>query len=131
LSSIKQAPYYTGWWDSAIESYYRADVCTNEDGSVQPRSRPETIAAAMDGLLAEHWVQHAAAIRQPALLVHALGPYGPPGAPPILARDAARETVAALADCRYLQVPGNHMTMLYGDAARQAVDAIKAFGDER
>lgn len=127
LAAIKQAPYYSGWWDAAIEDYYRADVRTNQDGSVQSRSRPDTIAAAMDGLLAEPWVEHAALIRQPALLVHSLGPYGPPGAPPILAADAARETVDAIQDCRYVQVPGNHMTMLFGAGAREATSAITAF----
>lgn len=127
LAAIKQAPYYAGWWDPAIEDYYRADVRTNPDGSVQPRSRPATIEGAMEGLLAEPWADHAALIRQPVLLVHALGPYGPPGAPPILAMDAARETVAAIYDCRYVQVPGNHMTMLYGAGAREAAGAIAAF----
>jgi pimeloyl-ACP methyl ester carboxylesterase len=127
LASIKQAPYYSGWWDEAIEDYYRADVRTNQDGSVQPRSRPGTIAAAMDGSLAEPWVELAGLIRQPALLVHSLGAYGPPGAPPVLTADAARETVAAIQDCRYVQVPGNHMTMVFGDGAREMAGAITAF----
>lgn len=127
LAAIKQAPYYSGWWDEAIEDYYRADVRTKQDGSVQPRSRPDTIAAAMDGLLAEPWEEYAAMIRQPALFVHSLGSYGPPGAPPILTTDAARETVDAIQDCRYVKVPGNHMTMLFGEGARHATGAIKAF----
>jgi pimeloyl-ACP methyl ester carboxylesterase len=127
LAAIKQAPYYSGWWDPAIEEYYRADVRTHPDGGVQPRSRPESIAAAMDGLLAEPWPAHAAAIRQPALLLHAPEPYGPPGAAPILALDAAQETATAIAGCRYVQVPGNHMTMLFGAGAREAAGAITSF----
>jgi len=73
LDAIKQAPYFDGWWDPAIESYFRADVRVSEDGSVQSRSHPEVIGAAMDGVIAEDWQAHLAAIRQPAILFQAPG----------------------------------------------------------
>jgi pimeloyl-ACP methyl ester carboxylesterase len=127
LDAIKQAPYFQGWWDPAIESYYRADVRVNQDGSAQARSRPEVIGAAMDGVIAEDWPTHLAAIRQPTILFQAPGPYGPPGAPPILSAEQARATIERLAGCRYVEVPGNHMTMLYGAGARRFVEEITAF----
>ena len=37
------------------------------------------------------------------------------------------ETVNMMQDCRYVEVPGNHVTMLYGEGARQSVRAIAGF----
>lgn len=127
LALLKQAPYFDGWWNPTIESYFQADVRTNDDGTVQARSRPDVIEAAMEGILAEDWRAHLTAVRQPVLLINATGAYGPPGAPPILSREDALATTAALADARYIEVPGNHITMLYGASARQIVDEIAAF----
>jgi pimeloyl-ACP methyl ester carboxylesterase len=128
LDLLRQAPYYHGWpWDPAVEAYYQADVAMAADGSVRPRSRPEQIAAAADGVIAEPWRAHLARVACPVLLVHATGPYGPPGAPPIVSAAQAAETRALLADCTYVHVPGNHMTMLYGASAQATADAILAF----
>jgi hypothetical protein len=127
IDAIRQAPYFDGWWDAAVESYYRADIQINADGTVQARSRPEAIAAAMEGVIAEDWPAHLAAIRRPAILFRATGAYGPPGAPPILSDQQARATLDLLAGCGYVEVPGNHMTMLYGAGARRIVDRIGAF----
>lgn len=128
LALIKQAPYLAGWeWDPTVESYYRADVQTNPDGTVQARAHPTHIAAAIEGVLAEDWRAILAAVRQPVLLIQAPGPYGPPEAPPIVSAEQAAETAAILADCRLIQAPGNHMTMLYGPGAHTIVAAIDSF----
>lgn len=127
LATMRQAPYFDGWWDSAVESYYRADVRDNPDGTVQPRARPESIDAAFQGLLLEDWPALLARARQPAILLHAGGAYGPPGAPPVVSREQALATVAALPSCRYVEVPGNHMTMLYAEGARRVVGTIGSF----
>jgi len=127
LASIKRLPFYAGWWDPTIESAYRADVETRADGTLRPRSRPEAIGEALDRLLAEDWPGHLAAVRQPMLLVNAPGAYGPPGTPPVLPREQALETVAAVADGHYVEVPGNHMTMLFGEGAARTVKAILDF----
>ncbi|GAB3395334.1 alpha/beta fold hydrolase [Azotobacter armeniacus] len=127
LAAIKRMPFYAGWWDPSIESAYRADVEIRDDGTVKPRSRPEAIGEALDKLLAEDWPGHMAAVRQPMLLLNALGAYGPPGTPPVLPREQALETVAAVADGRYVEVPGNHMTMLFGEGATRTVEAILGF----
>ncbi|NTU78970.1 MAG: alpha/beta hydrolase [Chloroflexales bacterium] len=128
LDLLRQAPYYHGWaWDPAVEAYYQADVEMAADGSVYPRSRPAHIAAAADGVIAEPWRAHLARVERPVLMLHATGPYGPPGAPPIVSPEQADETRALLSGCAYVHVPGNHMTMLYGEGARAIADAILAF----
>jgi hypothetical protein len=61
------------------------------------------------------------------LLLNSLGSFGLPGAPPVLPREQALETVNAVAYGRYIEVPGNHMTMLYGEGAQRIVAEILAF----
>jgi pimeloyl-ACP methyl ester carboxylesterase len=130
LEAMKRAPFFADWWDSTIENYFRADVETNDDGTVQPRSRPENIGEAIDKAGEEDWAAHIAAIRQPAILLHALGAYGPPGTSPIVTLEQARATSDALSECHYIEVPGNHITMLYGEGARRIVESITEFARE-
>ncbi|HYF63431.1 MAG TPA: hypothetical protein VD886_11495, partial [Herpetosiphonaceae bacterium] len=107
--------------------YYRADVETLPGGAVRPRSRPENIEAVMDAVIAADWSAILARVAQPALLLHAAGGYGPPGAPPVLDPESARATAARLPGCRIRAVPGNHMTMLYADGAQAIVGNIAEF----
>jgi pimeloyl-ACP methyl ester carboxylesterase len=127
IGAMRRMPFYDGWWDPTIESYYRLDVEIRDDGSVKPRSRPEAIIEAVDRALEEDWSQHLASVRQPLLLLNALSPFGPPGSPPLLPREQALETVRAVTDGRYLEIPGNHMTMLFGEGAKRMVEEITAF----
>lgn len=128
LDLLRQAPYYHGWtWDPAVEAYYQADVEATVDGSVRPRARPEQIAATADGVITEPWRDHLARVDRPVLMLHATGPYGPPGAPPIVSLEQADETRALLHHCDYVHVLGNHMTMLYGQSAEVIAEAILAF----
>jgi pimeloyl-ACP methyl ester carboxylesterase len=130
LAVIKQMPFFQSSWDPALESYYRTDLRENPDGSVQPRAQPDAIGAAVEGILIEDWPAILAKVKQPVLLLNAQGPYGPPGAPPFLPRDQAMATVVALANARYVAVSGDHITMIYGEGARQIVEAITAFLQE-
>jgi pimeloyl-ACP methyl ester carboxylesterase len=127
LESMKKMPFFQGWWDPTIESFYRADVEIRNDGTVKSRTRPEAITEAVDKSLKEDWAQHLSAIKQPMLLLNAPGSFGPPGTAPILSREQALETVNAVALGRYIEVPGNHMTMLYGEGAKRMVAEIIAF----
>jgi pimeloyl-ACP methyl ester carboxylesterase len=127
LAAIKRMRFYHNWWNPVIESFYRADVREHPDGSVQPRARPDAINAAMEGTLCEDWPAIVAGVRQPVLLLNGQDPFGPPGAPVFLPRDQALATARALADCRYVAVPGNHITMLYSDRLHETIDAIAAF----
>ena len=127
LEAMKQMPFYQGWWDPTIESYYRADVEIRDDGTVKPRSHPEAIIEAVEKALAEDWAHLLTSVRQPVLLLNAPGSFGPPGSPPVLPREQAMDTVNMLSEGRYVEIPGNHMTMLYGEGARRIVEAILAF----
>jgi pimeloyl-ACP methyl ester carboxylesterase len=127
IDNLKKAPYLLGRWDPALIEYYRADVKTNEDGSVQSHSRPENMLEAIDGALSEDWAQYVKEIDQPGILINALGSYGLPGAPPILPKELALETVNTLKDCKYVEVPGNHLTMLFSDGAQSMAQEITNF----
>jgi len=127
LKMVKAMPYFDGWWDPAIEGYYRADGQDQGDGTVRSRSRPEHIRAAVEGTLEVDWPEVVASIEQPLLFLRAPDPFGPPGSPPIVPESKARATMALLRNGNLVEIPGNHMTCLFGPSAVQAVDAIEAF----
>jgi hypothetical protein len=77
--------------------------------------------------LAEDWHAHLGQVKQHTLMLNAVGSFGPPGTAAILPYEKALETVAAYPHCEYIQIAGNHMTMLYGDHAAQMVLAIGSF----
>ncbi len=127
LAAVKQQPYYQGWWDPQIESYFRADVEENEDGTVQSRSNPDHIFQAVEGTIGVPWIEYLGRIEVPLLLIRATRPYGPPGYPPLLSADQAQTVLAALPDGRLIEIDGNHMTFLFGEEIRQAGRAIVGF----
>lgn len=124
---VKGAAYWQGYWDTAVENYYRADVQTHDDGSVQARSKPENIAEAVDKGLDEPWGKIFERVQQPTIMLHAVGPFGVPGTPPVVPPEQALETINALPNCRYKIVPGNHMTMLFGDNVAVLAQEISTF----
>ncbi len=124
---MHQMPFLQGWWDPCIESYFQADVEIRKNGAVKPRSRPEAIVESVEKALTQNWQAHLQAIHQPLLLLNALGPFGPAGSPPVLPRAHALKTVHTVSDGQYIEIPGNHLTMLYGDGARRITEAIIAF----
>ncbi len=127
VETVKQAPYWLGYWDEDVENYYRAEVRINADRTVQSQSQPEAMIETIDCALSESWSEHIAAIQQPVILLNAPGPYGPADTPPVLPRENALATVEALADARYVEIPGNHVTMLFGEGSQHMVKAITAF----
>lgn len=127
LRHMRQAPHLAGYWSAELETFYRADVAEQADGTVIP-------------LTALHIIPHIAAaipqfdvaaalpqIKPPAMLINATGPYGPPDYPPVLPQENAQATAALLPNCRYVHVGGNHFTMVFGENARQVVQAIREF----
>ncbi|NJL12120.1 MAG: alpha/beta fold hydrolase [Microscillaceae bacterium] len=124
LDKVKQAPYLD-FWDDAMLSYYHADVEMLENGQVKPRPRPENIFEAVNAVLGEPWVDYLKTVHQPAILVNATGVYSL-GAP-LLPKELAIETVEMMPNCQYVEVVGNHQTMLYGTGAEEIVVAIMDF----
>lgn len=127
LANIKKAPHFADWWDPTIEEYYRAGVEDNRDGSVRSRTRSHVLAQSLAKLAESDWCAILSKISQPLLLLHALGPYGVPGTPPIVTTEMANATVACAPNARTAIIPGNHLTMLYGENARVVVDEIVRF----
>ena len=123
-----QRPAYVGdAWDGAMESYYRADLEADPEGGVRTRTRADAIAHAMEHVLAEPWREIISGVPHPTLLIHASGDYGPPGTGSLLPEDSARETAASFPNGRYVQVPGNHLTMVFGEPAAHVCQAIETF----
>jgi len=124
LGKVKTAPYME-FWDQEMESYYRADVAEYDHGTVSPIPQLQNMMNAVNGGLSEPWLKYIQTIQQPALLLNGPGVYTM-GAP-LLPEENAMETVRMMKNCRYVKVPGNHQTMLYGKGASVIVEAIKGF----
>ena len=125
LNKVKQAPYLTNW-DENMRSYYWADVKNNPDGTVTIRSKlANMMEAVMKGSLGEPWAELIKLLQKPAMLINAPGVYTMGAA--LLPKELALETINMMNDCRYIEVTGNHQTMLYGEGAMQIVTAVKTF----
>ena len=124
LEKIKTAPYFT-FWDDAMLSYYQADTIQNKDGTVTQRSQPGHITEAVTKVLAEPWLEYIKGVAHEAILINGPGVYTMNA--PLLPKEYAMETVGMMKRCTYLEVTGNHQTMLYGTGAKQITEAIKSF----
>ena len=128
LAFVQAMPYFAeDEWSPELERFYRADVRVRPDGTVQARSRPETIQAAVEGTTRVDWPATVSRVVQPTLLLRAPDDFGPPGSPPILSRDDAERTVALLANGRLVDGIGNHLTFVFGAGARVLTDHIASF----
>lgn len=128
INTMQNAPYFhDGFWDSKLEAFYRSDVESLPDGSVRAHAGADQMTQAIEGVLAEDWKAHLQAIQHPVLLLHAPEGFGPPGTAPVVSEKGAKETVDLLPNCHYVQLPGNHMTMMFGDNAKNVVREIEGF----
>lgn len=127
LNEMKGAAHVDGVWDNAIEGYYRAELHENPDGSAQSLTSANAVEQALRGVGVEEWAELVCKVRHPVLLLNASGAYGPPGSPPLVPPEHARTTADAFADCRYVAVPGNHLTMVFGSNASVVRREIEAF----
>ena len=127
LARIRAAPYLDGYWDAQLEGYFRAEIRENPDESARSMTSADAVAQALDGVTVESWAELARRVEQPVLLLHALGSYGPPGSPPLILTEDARDTADAFPDCRYVEVPGNHLTLLFGENGATVRREIERF----
>lgn len=127
LALVKSMPYYGGWWDPAIEEYFRNDLRVNDDGTVQAISHPDHIGAAALATLDIDWTDTVQRISQPTLLLRAPDPLGSPEVGPIVSREVAERTLQRIANAELIEIPGNHITMLFGDSAGLVVQEIHRF----
>lgn len=124
LAEMKASPQNT-FWDKNMETYYRADAHTREDGTVNPYPNLVNIIEVATGVAQQPWIETFEQVKQLALLVNGLDDYTMDA--PLLPDFKAKETVALMQDCKYVAVDGNHHTMLYGDNAAHVVKAIEDF----
>ena len=124
IDKVKAAPYLD-FWEKEMESYYHADVKENEDKTVTCIPQLQNMIAAVNGVLSEPWKEYLKDVDHPTLLINGPGVYTMGAA--LLPKENAMETVNLMKNCSYVEVPGNHQTMLYGDGAKQIVQAIKQF----
>lgn len=127
LAELRAAPYLEGAWDEDLEQYFRAEVVTNPDGTAQASTSAAAIGQAIVGLSMEPWLHLIQHVTQPTLFLNALGAYGPPGTPPLIDEITARATARAFPNARYVLVPGNHITMVFGEGAAVVKREMEAF----
>jgi pimeloyl-ACP methyl ester carboxylesterase len=127
LQWMSSSPIFVGAWCDEIADFYRADVEVRPGGAVRPRTKLRTIEQCLGLGRREDWRGLIARAAAPALVLHASGAFGPEGTPPLILQAQADDLVASLPDARLVEVPGNHMTMMFGDGARAVLAAIDAF----
>ena len=128
IEKVKSAPYIN-FWDEQMRSYYKADVKKNEDDTLTPIPQSVHMMEAVNGGLGYPWLEYIRNIDKPAILINGPGIYTLDAA--LLPEENAMETVNMMKDCRYVKVPGNHQTMLYGEGAKEIVAAITSFLKEQ
>ncbi len=127
IAEMKAAAHVDGQWDPAIEGYYRAELQENEDGTAQSLTSASAVEQALRGVAVEQWAELVARVAHPVLLLNASGAFGPPGAPPLVPPEHAIMTAESFPDCVYVPVPGNHLTMVFGNNARVVRSEIESF----
>ncbi len=127
MNEMRGAPHVLGFWDDAIEGYFRAELRENADGTVQSFTSASAVEQALLGVQVEPWADLVGAVTHPALLLNAAKGFGPPGSPPLVPPEHAKMTAESFADCRYVEVPGNHLTMVFGDNASVVTREIELF----
>lgn len=127
MDEMRGAPHVLGFWDDAIEGYFRAELHENPDGSVQSLTSASAVEQALLGVQVEPWAELVGQVVHPALLLNAAKGFGPPGSPPLVPPEHAKMTARSFSNCRYVAVPGNHLTMVFGENATVVTREIELF----
>ena len=130
LLAVRTAPYMNGIWDDSAESYFRAELMEHPDGAVGSATSNAAVVQAAMGVATEPWLHLVQQVSAPVLLLNALGPFGPPETPPLFDEIVARATARAFSNARYEVVPGNHITLLFGEGASAVRRKIEQFVGE-
>ncbi|MGB4839030.1 MAG: alpha/beta hydrolase [Saprospiraceae bacterium] len=130
LNSIRSAEYIGDQWHSDMELYYKADVTLAENGTLVTKSNSDHIQAAVQDIyeIGAKWLDYISGLEHESILLNGTGIYAL-GAP-ILPQELAMETVNLMKNCVYENIPGNHLTMLYGDGAFKIAKSIERLLDD-
>lgn len=127
IEEMKGAAYVAGAWDASIEGYFRAELQLNPDGTAQALTSANAVEQALRGVGTEDWASLVARVSHPVLLLNASEGYGLPGSPPLVPPEHARTTAHLFPNCKYVAVPGNHLTMVFGKNAAVVRREIESF----
>jgi hypothetical protein len=129
LGFVKRMPYFNEWWDPAKRSVLpvRTSVRTRT-AHVRPRSRAEHIRAVIDGFKDLNWLDYGAADHATGALLESAGRVRPARiAADRVSRASACQPSTCCRTARLLDIPGNHMTMLFGAGAPIVTAEITRF----
>lgn len=124
IHQMKSAKHNTFWTDEML-SYYHADIQMRESGEVTPIPNLTNIYRIISHVATEPWKKYFKQIKHPVLLLNGCEEYTM--GEPILPDFKAKESISLLEHGQYIQVDGNHQTMLYKDGAKQIVKSINLF----
>lgn len=126
ITNMKKAPFLQGQWLPEMESFYKADCIETENG-IASRSNFEHIQQAVEAVLNPgiHWEELITQIKQPSIVINGTEPFV--NNQVLVSKQHAMETVQMMKNCKYVAVAGNHVTMLFGEGAKQTVSAITKF----
>lgn len=127
IAQMRSAATVGDAWDDRLEAYYKAEVQCNADGTVQSLTSGAAVGQALHQSAQEPWRDLVTRVPHDVLLINATGAYGPPGAPPLITEEQARETAGWFRKGRYAAVPGNHLTMVFGKGAEAVRREIESF----
>jgi pimeloyl-ACP methyl ester carboxylesterase len=129
IEEMKAAPFLSTWWSPAIERYFQSDAEVGSDGQVRSLTGVDVVVgAARDGTRL-NWTDIFASVCQPVLLFHAVERFGSEGATPLVLPEDAHATARVVQNCRCVAVEGNHITMLFGNAASALAAGIAEFAE--
>lgn len=124
IETVKKAPYIT-FWDDAMLEYYKADVATAEDGSVEPRSNLSDIGQIAYNVSKEPWETYFQELHHHTMLINAVEDYTL--SQPLLPDHLAKDAVESMKNGIYEVAGGNHQTMLFGEPSFEIVKHITSF----
>lgn len=126
LETVRAMPYFGGDWNAELEAWYAGDVQAVA-GGVRARARPANILEAAEGTLDVDWPDLVTTIDTPILFIRATEDLVPGVMGPLVPADQGERAVAWLPNGRLVEVPGNHMTCIFGDNARRLAKLIGEF----
>jgi pimeloyl-ACP methyl ester carboxylesterase len=128
LEFARALPYFAGGtWSAELAAWYETELEEAPGGGVRSNLRPQHIRKCVEATFDPDWADLHRRIECPTLLVRSVEPFGPPGSPPILTAEGAARTLGRLRNGSLAEVPGNHITFVFGDNATRTAEAMLDF----
>lgn len=128
LNRAQLSPNLNGFWTPALEKHFAAMVRSAPDGMVHVWADREILEETAVDVKNQPWPDMFRQIEAKTLLLNGPQPFGGPDVPPMLPKEEALSSADLLPRGHYQMIPGNHLTMLYGEGAEMVVETIANFG---